>query len=632
MNIPIFEQAYLLGPIAQLSICPTNNRILNANKKMQALLGLSKPEFDGLKVSELFRDCLSELVVFTDEVLTKGEGVTDRLTICSARDQKRIRLEVCASCYWDNGMPRLELAAHDAKETQRRLDQREADQHHKGGLLQWKHMSRVFLEFEKENSLLLEAAGEGIYGVDANGLTTFLNPAAERLLGWKADELIGKAMHHVIHARHEDGTPYSVKQCPIYRAFRDGHVTFVEDEVFWTKAGSPINVEYTSTPIRNDTEVVGAVTIFRDVTEKKQAQQRLMEALQQVAQLKQRLELENAYLQEEISSEFNHHQIIGKSPAIKKTIKEIELVAPTDATVLVSGESGTGKELIARAIHKLSDRSSRSLIRVNCASIPSELFESEFFGHSKGSFTGAYADRPGRFELADGGSLFLDEVGEIPLNLQGKLLRVLQEQQFERVGESSTRNVDVRIIAATNRDLTEMVAAGQFREDLYFRLNVFPITSAPLRERKDDIALLAHHFLQKSARKANKPDAKISISDLNVLESYDWPGNIRELENLIERQVILSSGDSIKFNELRHAARSIEKPVPTESSDNRPCMSHWEIREIEKQNLMKALRTANGKVFGRAGAAEMLEIKPTTLASRLKKLNIDPTQFKALES
>ena len=256
----------------------------------------------------------------------------------------------------------------------------------------------------------------------------------------------------------------------------------VDHEVFWRSDGTSFPVAYTSTPIRDRGRLLGAVIVFRDISQRREDEARLKSALAEVDSLRERLELENAYLKEEIRAERHHQGIIGHSPAIAATLRQVDLVAGTDATVLITGESGTGKELIARAIHEASRRSDRPMIRVNCAAIPHALFESEFFGHAKGSFTGALRDRVGRFELADGGTLFLDEVGEIPLELQGKLLRVLQERSFERIGEARTRAVDVRVVAATNRDLRAEVRAGRFREDLYFRLNVFPIEARPLRE------------------------------------------------------------------------------------------------------------------------------------------------------
>ncbi len=384
-----------------------------------------------------------------------------------------------ASCRHD-GRTLVLLTLTDLEARRRRNVDAAAEDHMRSGISTWQRVERVFQDIERENQLILRAAGEGIYGVNAEGKTTFVNPAAERMLGWTAEELVGKEIHPIVHHTHHDGRHYHNHDCPIYAAFRDGAVHQVDGEVFWRKDGSPAWVEYTSTPIRDRGVVVGAVVVFRDVSQRREADEKLHAALAEVDRLRERLELENAYLQEEIRIETNPRGIIGRSEAIQKTLRQVKLVAPTTAAVMITGESGTGKELIARAIHEASSRSDRPLIRVNCAAIPRELFESEFFGHVRGAFTGATRDRIGRFELADGGTLFLDEVGEIPLELQGKLLRVLQEGNFERVGQERTRAVDVRVIAATNRDLKQEVQRGRFREDLYFRLNVFPIETVPL--------------------------------------------------------------------------------------------------------------------------------------------------------
>jgi len=402
--------------------------------------------------------------------------------------------------------------------------------------------------------------------------------------------------------------------------------------VFWRKDGSCFPVEYTSTPIEDQGRLVGAVVIFRDVSERREADRRLREALSQVESLKRRLELENAYLQEEIRAEHNHREIVGRSEAILHIIRQIELVAPTDANVLVTGESGTGKELIARAIHESSQRSKRPLIRVNCAAIPRDLFESEFFGHVKGAFTGATHDRIGRFELADGGTLFLDEVGEIPLELQGKLLRVLQEKQFERVGDTKTRRVDVRVIAATNRDLKQDVAQHKFREDLYFRLNVFPLESAPLRQRIEDIPLLALHFIDRVCRKLNKPVLPLSMADLNKLQHYNWPGNIRELENIIERAVILSGNSRLQIDlptSGEPKARVRSHTVTTGDEVAVPVLTDQERFQLDRENLITALRQCKGKVSGKDGAAVLLGVRPTTLYSRLQKYRIDASHYKS---
>ncbi len=487
-------------------------------------------------------------------------------------------------------------------------------------------VQQLFQQFEEQNQLILKAAGEGIYGVDADGRATFVNPAAERILGWRAEELIGKNIHLAIHHSHNDGSDYCVEDCPIYAAFHDGTVRRVQDEVFWCRDGHPVPVEYTSTPIFDGGKRLGAVVIFRDVSERKQAEIKLhcaMEelrlALEQVEQLKQKLELENAYLQQEISEGFSSGHILGKSLAVQQINHQIQLVAPTLATVLITGESGTGKELIARAIHRASERNQRPLIRVNCAAIPPELFESEFFVYFRGAFSGALSARMGRFEVADGGTLFLDEVGELPLALQSKLLRVLQDGEFERVGESITRQVDVRLIAATNRDLKQRVAQGLFREDLYFRLSVFPIRSAPLRERLEDIPLLAAHFLTASCRRLHKPGLKISLAQIQRLQAYHWPGNIRELENRIERQVIVSQGDKLLLDDL-----PTPNTIAHDSNISRvgELLTETDCQRLHKQALIQALRRCEGKIYGEQGAAKLLGIKPTTLSSLLKKLGI----------
>ncbi|HTU24130.1 MAG TPA: sigma 54-interacting transcriptional regulator [Pirellulales bacterium] len=350
-------------------------------------------------------------------------------------------------------------------------------------------------------------------------------------------------------------------------------------------------------------------------------------AFEEIELLRSRLESENRYLREEVNEAQAFGEIIGQSPALGKLLEQIELVAPTAASVLVLGESGTGKELVAREIHRRSTRADHSLIRVNCAAIPRELFESEFFGHVKGSFTGAVKDRIGRFQLADGGTLFLDEVGEIPLDLQGKLLRVLQEGQIERVGDDETRKVDVRVIAATNRDLEVDVAGGRFRQDLYFRLSVFPIEVLPLRDRPEDIPLLAQHFFERLCLQMNRPVTRLTTRSLGQLGRYAWPGNVRELQNVIERAVISSRGGEPRFdNLLAPAGRKGGQPVALERH-HRPAgavgvLTGVEFRRLEAENLMAALEEANWKIYGPRGAAERLGMRPTTLASRLKKLGI----------
>ena len=479
-----------------------------------------------------------------------------------------------------------------------------------------------------DNRMILEAAGEGIYGLDCDGNTTFVNPSAATMLGYSSEELIGQSMHSLLHHTKPDGSHYHKENCPIYAAFKDGAVHHIDDDIFWRKDGSSFPVSFTSTPIRQGDKITGAVVVFKDVSERKQAEEKIQRAYAEIQRMKKRLEAENLYLQEEINSDFKFKDIIGQSVAVKQLLQQVELVAPTAASVLITGESGTGKELVARAIHERGDRSERPLIRVNCAAIPAELFESEFFGHVKGSFTGAVKDRAGRFELADGGSIFLDEVGEIPIALQSKLLRVLQEGQYERVGDERTRKVDVRLIAATNRNLQEEVAAGNFREDLYFRLNVFPVHVVPLRERVDDIPLLTQHFLGTLSRKLNMPEPGLTHGSVKQLQSYPWKGNIRELQNVIERAIILSQGGSLQFdlpgNEISPAVINNIAADSGDEAKDADTVPYTEVERIarDKENIMRALQLCDNKISGAGGAAELLGIKPTTLASRLKNMDI----------
>lgn len=624
---PLIDRHFNYAASAQLVINPFDDRVVTANQEACRLFSLNLEELCGSRASKLFAPSFPTLVVFTQEVLNDGRAWNDRLLIQQGSDE--VRVEITARCVAAGEDQHLYLTLQLADMLLRARERSDAERHYLSGIGHWNRVSQVFQEFERENQLLLDAAGEGIYGVDANGMTTFVNPAAERILGYSSEELAGRNMHSMVHHRHGDGEHFPVGDCPIFAALKDGIVHTVDDDVFWSKAGERIDVEYTSTPVRDNGFIVGAVVIFRDVSQKKADKKQLLGALAEVEQLKNRLEMENAYLQEEISSEFNHHQMVGKSAAVQQIMQKIALVAPTEATVLINGESGTGKELIARALHETSGRSHRSLIRVNCAAIPQDLFESEFFGHTRGAFTGATADRPGRFELADGGTLFLDEVGEIPLHLQGKLLRVLQEQQFERVGESTTRHVDVRIVAATNRDLAQLVVQGRFREDLYFRLNVFPIESVPLRKRLDDIPLLTQHFLLRASARVNKTGLKIPLSEIEKLKRYHWPGNIRELENVIERQVILSRGGTLRFD-LRNAA--LEPTTVVQDVAERSVFTEQEMRERERRNLVAALEACGGRVFGQDGAAALLGLPPTTLSSRLKKFQLDPLVFRRREA
>ncbi len=363
-------------------------------------------------------------------------------------------------------------------------------------------------------------------------------------------------------------------------------------------------------------------------------------AFEEISQLKDKLAQEKLYLEEEIRSEMDFEQIVGNSPALKQVLQLVETVAPNDSTVLLLGETGTGKELIARAIHDRSRRRERTLVKLNCAAIPTGLLESELFGHEKGAFTGAISQKLGRLELADQGTLFLDEVGDIPIEIQPKLLRALQEREFERLGSTQTRRVNVRLIAATNRDLEKMVAHREFRSDLYYRLNVFPIRIPPLRERREDIPLLVSYFVQKFAKQMQKKIEAIPVSVSKGLVAWEWPGNIRELENFIERAVILTRGKSLEapLSELRK--HGIEAPaVQTPQDDIARIVKETisalngkkdfsdEFANKQREEIIRALTESKGRVGGADGAAAKMGLNRTTLLARIKKYGIDPRRY-----
>ena len=405
--------------------------------------------------------------------------------------------------------------------------------------------------------------------------------------------------------------------------------------IAWLKAEKICG--FNGMPILHKGEVMGVITVFArfNVPEEAKAWGQIFaahiggvvanaRAFEEIQRLKAQLEMQNAYLQEEVVEARALGGMVGQSQVLRHIVSQIDLVAPTDASVLILGESGTGKELIAREIHQRSRRKERPLVRVNCASIPKDLFESEFFGHVRGAFTGAIRDRAGRFEAAEGGTLFLDEIGEVPPDLQGKLLRVLQEKRYERVGEDRTRLADVRVIAATNRDLKEAAIEGRFREDLYYRLNVFPIQAPPLRDRMEDLPLLAKHFVQGSARELRCPEPRLTRAGLAKLQNYHWPGNIRELRNVIERAVIISRGGVLDFD--LPAAEPVLLPprrvAGQEDDTGTDFLTEADLQRRERENLLIILQKTHWKIKGVDGAAELLGVKPTTLMTRMKKMGL----------
>jgi PAS domain S-box-containing protein len=456
---------------------------------------------------------------------------------------------------------------------------------------------RIFSETGAFYRTALESLAEGVMILDADCRIIYANRLVSEITGYLAEELLGQSPR-LLHADPENAdcgangsTGEDARSFEFEMKRKDGHLHWLQVK---------------STPYRNELgEVVGRVVAVSCIAKRKN------------------LEFENEFLQDEFRANFGN--IIGQSPALQKVLAQIATVAPTDANVIILGESGTGKELVARAIHELSKCKDRSLVRVNCASIPKELFESEFFGHVRGAFTGAVKDRLGRFELADSGTLFLDEIGEIPLELQSKLLRVLQEGQFERVGDERTRTVKVRLIAATNRDLLAEARAGRFRLDLYYRLSVFPIEVPPLRARLEDIGELADYFLQQAARRLGVPRSPLLKLHVEELQRYDWPGNVRELQNVIERAVILARGGKLRFDlpSPRGNDGQVQRLTPVPEPDEGGELSLDELTVREREIVVAALRRTRWKVYGSDGAAALLNIRPTTLVSKMKRLKVE---------
>ena len=470
-------------------------------------------------------------------------------------------------------------------------------------------MDKEIKAYLADSELLLNAVGEGIYGLDTQGRAIFINPAAEAMTGWSYAELLGQNIHQFHHHSYSNGEPYPACECKIFNTALDGISRQVSGEVFWRKDGSNFPVEYTTRAVYKNNHIIGAVAVFRDVSQQQQIELALRSALENVQSLTEQLQAENTYLQNELAQEWSSAGLVGSSPIITKMLSQVELVAQTDSTVLILGENGTGKELVARNIHALSQRKNSTMVKVNCAAFAPSLLESELFGHEKGAFTGATERRKGRFELANDGTLFLDEIGELSMAAQSKLLRVLQEQEFERVGGSETVKVNIRVIAATNRDLSAMITQGTFRIDLFYRLNVFPVTVPPLRERQEDIPLLSQAIISTLNKTLGKNISAISNRSLTQLMQYQWPGNIRELQNVLEREIILTKSTILNFN-FKTSSKSLTPPVIET------------LAQVETRYILSVLKACKWRIGGEIGAAKQLGLPESTLRSRMSKLKI----------
>ncbi|MGI9204118.1 MAG: sigma 54-interacting transcriptional regulator [Woeseiaceae bacterium] len=456
-----------------------------------------------------------------------------------------------------------------------------------------------------------------LHTLDADGCIVTVTEHWLQKMGYSRDEVIGRSITEF----YSDDDRKRLTSGYVRSLINEGEFSN-ESRQMATKSGKVLDLLMSAISERDAAGNVHRMLVAsKDLTERNRAERELRSALAENASLRDELERERDYLREEVNVAMNFGRIIGRSKSLKHMLAQVEAVAQTPASVLILGESGVGKELVARAIHARSTREDAPLVKVNCASIPKELFESEFFGHVKGAFTGAHRDRVGRFQLADGGTIFLDEVGEIPLELQGKLLRVLQEGEFERVGDDITRSVDARVIAATNRDLEKLVVAGEFREDLFYRLSVFPIEVPPLRNRPEDVLMLAQHFLEQTCIEFGRKPLQLTKSQAQTIQSYEWPGNVRELKNVIERAVILTNGDTLRLD------LSIPENVDVASAADSfhggaEILTEEQMRQLQKQNLLLALKQTDWRVSGRNGAAELLGVKPTTLADRIKSFGL----------
>jgi PAS domain S-box-containing protein len=456
---------------------------------------------------------------------------------------------------------------------------------------------------------LVESAMDAIVELDGDLRVTMVNPAAERLFGFAADTLVGEKLDPLL-------TPDSLEALASIIGDLDGRARgqqyqWVTGPFYGRSAGRTDEFPAEATVSRFELDHRPFYTlILRDVNDRVTAENTIRS-----------LRVEKVILEEEVRSLLGPGRLIGESPSMRRVVAQIEQVAGTDATVLITGETGTGKEVVARAVHELSLRGGRPLVKVNCAAIPASLIESEFFGHEKGAFTGATHKREGRFALADGGTIFLDEIGELPIDMQSMLLRVLQEGEFDPVGSSRTRTVDVRVIAATNQDLAHEIGERRFREDLYYRLNVFPIHVPPLRERGDDVALLAAAFVETLATRMGQAVRPISPGDIEQLKSHEWPGNVRELQNVIERALITSRGSGLDLAGALSGEARTGPPLPV-NAETSPIRTVQELQELERDNIVRALEAAGGRVSGDRGAARMLGMNPSTLSSRIRALGI----------
>ncbi|MFQ5797830.1 MAG: sigma 54-interacting transcriptional regulator [Bacteroidota bacterium] len=558
-------------------IDPAQDEILDVNPRACSMLGYTREELLSMPISAIHPKEMPQLLAFAQSVFEQGKGWTNELT-CLTKKRKTLPAEISASAIDIAGRSCMIAMIRDISERKR--------------------AEEALRESENRLSRILESAMDAIITIDDEQRISLFNEAAEKVFRWPASEAIGRPFGRLLSDRLSKLLTEYI-QASDEEDMAKRYLWVPEGLTARRADGEEFPIEGTLSQVEAAGQKLYTV-ILRDINQRKQAEEQLT-----------KLRLENVYLQEEIKSQHSFEEIVGQGPAVKRVLKALQTVAPTDASVLILGETGTGKELVARALHNLSLRNGRALVKVNCAALPAGLIESELFGHEKGAFTGAVSRKIGRFELADGGTIFLDEIGDLPLDLQVKLLRVLQEGEFERVGGAQTFKVDVRVIAATNRNLAKAMEEGRFRTDLYYRLNVFPVQIPSLRERKEDIPLLVRHFVMKHGTRLGRRIETIPQVTMDALQAYFWPGNVRELENVIERAVIISHGSHLELGEW------LPKPGGTPSGSGVPT-----LEQLEKKHIIEVLQLTGWRVSGEKGAAKLLGMKPTTLESRMKKLGV----------
>src|SRR3984885_6115567 len=596
-----FEKLFELAP-EPIVLRDATNRVLRVNKEFTKLFGFTPEEALGRNIRDLIApenqwddcECLREATA-------RGERVEAEV-VRKRKDGSSLTVSlVAAPVRLDGEAPEIYAVYRDVTE------QKTAEE-------ALKRSEANLAEGER-----LSHSGSWVRSVPAGDI--YFSRESCRIYGFDPEKPLVTLKVVLSRVHPEDQAEFKET---IFTSIRD-ESDFETHYRLILEDGSIRYIHSVGHPVKDATEklkeFVGTIV---DITEQQQSRKAVEDAFTEINTLKDQLFHENIALRQEIDEASMFDEIIGNSAALRKVLKEIETVGPTESTVLIHGETGTGKELIARAIHELSKRRENAFVKVNCAAIPTGLLESELFGHERGAFTGAIAQRIGRFELANHGTVFLDEIGEIPLELQPKLLRVLQEREFERLGSSRTMRTDARLIAATNQDLSQMVETQRFRSDLFYRLNVFPIQVPALRERPEDIPLLIRHFAEIFSRRINKPITMIPAETMGALVRYEWPGNVRELQNVIERAVILSSRGVLQVpaSDLKSPSETATKPARRQETDRKQAREM--LQSIDRDQVVQALRKAGGRGGGRDGAAALLGLKRTTLIAHMKRLGINP--------